>query len=108
MGLQDGANFRFWALLGHSWPSLWCLLDALGALLVASGFTWALSSLMLKGFGVLRAWFWRALVAVFGAVFECTAILAASNPAWNSHAIMPDQIKANDAKAQFLTYLHNL
>ena len=51
MGLQDGANFRFWLLFGHSWLSLVRLLDALGALLVASGLTWALPGLILVALG---------------------------------------------------------
>ena len=72
LGLQDGANFRFWALLGPTKPVLgrsWApskrVLDALRRLFAASWLTWAPPGLIWVGFRSLWASILKGFVGQF-------------------------------------------
>ena len=83
--LSWGCRRRSWPALGRSWVFVGRLLNASWALLVASGLPWVPPGWFLQGSGWLRTGFWRALGAVFAAIFEDNALITAGSPAWHSH-----------------------
>ena len=85
LGLSWGCRRRSWPALGRSWVFVGRLLNASWALLVASGLPWVPPGWFLQGSGWLRTGFWRALGAVFAAIFEDNALITAGSPAWHSH-----------------------